>query len=159
MNGIPSEYLFKETTDNPQFFFDILPEDWKEGIVPYWSQYEHSARIFALATTSEAVGGGIIFSTISPDTQSYKEEAQSWFNAGFLYIGFLFISEQYRGKHLGTKWLNEIFAMFPEQKFWLSIEEKSLCNFYQRNGFSMVKPISISDGIEWIMARPDEKRI
>ena len=144
---------FKNTTAQPERFFNILPEDWQEGIVPFWPEYQHTARIYTLETPSEVLGGGIVFASVSPDTMLYKKEAQSWFDRGFLYIGFLWITEKHRGKNLGSEWLQELNKLFPNQKLWLSIEEEGLLAFYEKNGFRLVKKINADAGEEWILVK------
>ena len=143
---------FVECTKSPERFFNALPDDWQEGIVPYWADYQNTARIFILESGTEVLGGGVVFSTISPDTQQdYKLEAQRWFDEGFLYIGYLWFSEQYRGKQLGTKWLQHLYARNPKQKFWLSIDEYRLASFYIRNGFQLIEKLETGEYPEWIM--------
>lgn len=153
------EHSFKETTDKPERFFDILPLDWQEGITPFWAAYQHTARIFVLETTSEVVGGGIIFSTVSPDCQpAYRSEAQTWFDLGYLYIGYLWISEQHRDKQLGTKWLKHLYAHMPKQSFWLSIDELRLSSFYIRNGFELLKKVELDYYPEWVMVLANKEK-
>lgn len=148
------EHCFKEITNKAERFFDILPADWQEGIAPYWSAYEHNARIFVLESAMEVVGGGIVFTTVSPDCQpAYKEEAQSWFDKGFHYIGFLWISEAHRDKQLGSKWLQHLFSHMPEQSFWLSIEDLRLSSFYNRNGFQLITKVELDYYPEWVMTK------
>ena len=147
------EYYFKESTNKPESFFNALPQDWQEGIVPYWTAYEDTARIFVFETGQEVIGGGSVFSTISPDTQpSYQRDAQRWFDEGYLYIGFLWISEKHRDKKLGSNWLQSVFTILPRQKFWLSIEEYALSSFYLRNGFELIERIDLAESQEWILA-------
>ena len=144
---------FKEITEAPAPFFDLLPPGWQEDIVPQWPFYQATARIFALKKQGEIHCAGIIFSTVSPDTQTYREVAQGWFDRGFLYIGFLFVPEKYRGKHYGTSWLEALEKQFPGQAFWLAIDEFGLKNFYQKNGFQLVKQVTGEFGPEWILER------
>ncbi len=147
------EQRFKETTDKPERFFDILPADWQESIVPYWTDYAHTARIFVMESATEVVGGGIVFSTVSPDCQpAFRKEAQEWFDAGYLYIGFLWISEVHRDKQLGTKWLQQLYNKLPDQNFWLSIDELRLSAFYNRNGFELIKKVELDYYPEWVMS-------
>ena len=153
------EHRLVDCTQQPESFFNALPADWQEGIVPYWSEYQHTARIFIFQSGTEVLGGGIVFSTISPDTQEvYQEEAQRWFDEGYLYIGFLWFSEQHRGKQLGTKWLEQVFDKNPRQKFWLAIDEYRLSSFYIRNGFSLVQKIESEDGEEWVLTMDCQER-
>lgn len=143
---------FRECND-PDMFFEILPEDWQEGIVPHWGKYQETSKIFIVESDGEVLGGGIVFSMVSPDTLAYKEEAQRWFDKGYLYIGFLWISEKHRDKKLGTRWLQYLFELFPQQNFWLSIEEYDLVSFYKRNGFKVIKKIISAQSEEWILSR------
>ncbi|AHM58858.1 gcn5-related n-acetyltransferase [Flammeovirgaceae bacterium 311] len=147
------EHRFIESTSSPEVFFSALPADWQEGIVPYWLAYEHTAKIYILESEGAVLGGGIVFSTVSPDTQPcYFEEALRWFDQGYLYIGFLWFSEQHRGKQLGTKWLQHVFELLPEQSFWLAIDDYKLSSFYTRNGFELIKKIGSQESEEWILA-------
>lgn len=146
------EHQFIECTEKPETFFSKLPEDWQEGIVPYWPEYQQTARIYILHAANEVLGGGIVFSSVSPDTQVvYKQEAQSWFDQGYLYIGFLWFAEEHRGKQLGSQWLKHLFARNSRQKFWLAIDDYKLSSFYQRNGFSLVERIELPEGDEWVL--------
>lgn len=144
---------FKDCTAEPEQFFSILPPDWQEAIRPFWPGYGGSARIYILESPGETLGGGIVFSTVSPDTMFYQEEAQRWFSRGYLYIGFLWVAEQYRGRKLGGGWLEALFLHYPGQRFWLAIEDIQLLHFYERYGFRLVKEVSGEDGVEWILAK------
>ncbi|EMR01809.1 GNAT family N-acetyltransferase [Cesiribacter andamanensis] len=147
------EHSFKEITHSPASFFSILPPDWQEGIVPHWSAYEQSARIFVLEADGQILGGGIVFSSTSPDTHpTYLEDAQRWFAEGYLYIGFLWISEQYRDKQLGSAWLQQLYDQLPLNRFWLAIEDYRLANFYRRNGFTLIEELTGPDTTEWVLA-------
>ena len=153
------EHRLVDSTQQPESFFNALPADWQEGIVPYWADYQHTARIFTFQSGTEILGGGIVFSTVSPDTQEvYQQEAQRWFDEGYLYIGFLWFSEQHRGKQLGTKWLEQVFARHPRQKFWLAIDEFRLSSFYIRNGFSLIEKIESAEGEEWVLTMDCQER-
>lgn len=143
---------FKETTRTPERFFSLLPADWREAIAPHWPGYADTARIFTLEKDGELLGGGILFSTPAPDLLAYGEEARRWFDAGYLYIGFLWIAEAHRGRQLGSLWLQKLRERFPGQQFWLSVDDFSLRAFYERNGFRMIKKIELSSGPEWALA-------
>lgn len=95
-------------------------------------------------------GGGIIFTTNPPDT-AYVAEATELFNAGYMYIGFLWVSEKHRGKKLGLEWIHQIRKYYPNQKFWLAIDEYWLKTFYERAGFSVIKEVWVPEGKEWIL--------
>ncbi len=141
---------FKEVTSDPQSFFDIMQADWKVSIAPFWKDYVETARVFTLETDTEVLGGGIIFSTIPPATIDEKG-AQELFDSGLLYIGFLYIKENYRGCNLGTKWLEEVRREYKGSHFWLTIDEYRLKSFYNRNGFHVVGEVSNGDWSEWVM--------
>ena len=151
-------YSFKECTGTPQSFFNILPQDWHENIVPYWIDCQHTARIFILKSDTKVLGGGIVFTSVSPDTHpDYKATAQAWFDEGYLYIGFLWFHEQHRNKQLGSKWLQHVFSIFPNHKFWLTIDEYRLAAFYMRHGFRLVEKIELNDYPEWIMIQRQDR--
>jgi len=151
-----------DTTSNPNRFFDILPEDWQEPIVPVWATYRDKAQIFILLNEGRqnfVLGGGIIFKVPSPDTEAYEAEAQRWFRLGYLYLAWLWIDEQHRGKKLGSMWLSEILKLHPDQKFWLTIEDHALWDFYKKHGFQMVKCLEIEDGKqEWVLIYEPERK-
>ncbi len=146
---------FKDTSLHPHRFFDLLPPDWQEGIVPFWPVYSQTSRIFTLETETTILGGGIVFASPAPDAVSYQEEAQSWFDQHYLYIGFLWFDEKFRGKNLGSRWLRELEKEYPGQNFWLAVEDEGLAAFYQKNGFRTVKTVEADGGTEWIMINGD----
>jgi GNAT superfamily N-acetyltransferase len=142
-----------DSSTSPQDFFSILPPDWQREIAPVWESYKASAKIKTLTLGNEVVGGGILFSTVSPDTTQYKEEALHWFGLGYIYIGFLFIDEKHRGKHYGSLWLQEVEKTTQHNKFWLTIDDYELVKFYEPNGFQLVKKISLPDWDEWVLIK------
>lgn len=144
--------MFDRTAD-PTLFFDILPADWQEEIVSHWEDYRYSARVFTLEKKDEILGGGILFSTVSPDTRSYREEAQYWLDRGYLYIGFLWIAEPQRGRGLGSRWLEWVQEILPDSKYWLTIDDYELAPFYERHGFRVVQKIDVGAWEEWILVK------
>lgn len=148
-----SGYAFSDLTGRAERFFGVLPDDWREGIAPYWHKYEESTNVYVLEKENRIAGGGLVFSTPAPDTLTYKEEAEHWFDQGYLYIGFLWIDEQFRNQRLGSYWLRQLFARDQSQRFWLAIEEEDLAAFYQKNGFYVKKTIHPGSSMEWIMLR------
>lgn len=141
-----------ESTQQAQRFFNILPPDWQESIIPFWPSYQNNARIFVLEKSVEVIGGGIVFSTVSPDTMPYQDEAQKWVDIGYLYIGFLWIDEKYRDQKLGSRWIQEVLKTFPQQAFWLTIDDLKLLPFYERNGFKLIKMVELESHNEWVLA-------
>ncbi len=146
----PDQHL-RETTHVPERFFSILPEDWQDSIVPYWMQYQHTARVYTIESGNEVLCGGIIFTTNPPETP-YVADAIDLFQKGYLYIGFLWVSEKHRGRKLGHEWIAQIRNLYPEQNFWLAIDEYWLRTFYERVGFRVIKEVEVENGMEWIMA-------
>ena len=145
---------FSKLKSNPNQFFDILPEDWQDEIVPFWDDYKNTASIYVIKEDSHVIAGGILFSTCSPDITYFKKEAQTWFENGFLYIGFLWVSEDKRNNNLGSFWLDELKKQLPNQKLWLLIEEERLHSFYLKNDFNLDKTIKNNDHLEWLYTFP-----
>ena len=106
-------FQFEKLKSNPNQFFDILPGDWQDEIVPFWDDYINTASIYVIKEDSHVIAGGILFSTCSPDILYFKKEAQTWFKNGFLYIGFLWVAEDKRNNNLGSFWLDELKRQLP----------------------------------------------
>ena len=143
---------FKQLEDNYHLFFNILPQDWQDEIVPHWSRYEDFSKIYILTENKKIIGGGITFSTCPPDIDYYKEHSTKWFDDGYLYLGFIWIAEDKRNMNLGSFWLDELKKRQPNQNYWLLIEEEHLHRFYQKNDFVLVKSIIHDDSPEWLYA-------
>lgn len=131
-------------------FLKILPQDWQDEIVPFWNDFKDSSQVYVIEENEHIIGGGIIFSKPPPDLENFKEEAQQWFNNGFLYIGFLWIDEDKRNQNLGSFWLEELKRKHPEQNYWLLIEEERLHRFYQKNGFLLNKTVEHPKNPDWL---------
>lgn len=141
----------KELTRTPQRFFDILPPDWRVGIEPFWPEYASSSKIYGLVDGNEIVAGGILFSTVSPDTTGYRKIAQHWLDKGYVYFGFLFVKENRRKEGLGSRWFKEIKNLSQDQKYWLAIDEYGLVKFYKTLGFEVVQEVQNGEYKEWIL--------
>ena len=146
-------FHFREIPASSNAFFEILPEDWQDSILPFWKGYVEDTRVFVLEEDQKIVGGGLVFATPAPDTKVYEKLAQEYFDSGYLYIGFLWISEEKRGLGLGSFWLKELFIRFPKQKYWLSIEEIELESFYEKHGFKTVNRVELEKSTDWVMIR------
>lgn len=142
-----------ERTEEPLPYFEILPADWREEIEPHWKALKEYTRIFTLEGNGMVYGGGLLFNQVSPDTEAYRGEAQLWFDKGYWYIGFLFVPEEFRNLKLGSLWLARILGYFPQQKFWLTVEEENLIKFYEKNGFKLEKSIELPGIKEWLLIR------
>lgn len=138
-------------TKNQEKFFALLPEDWSCEIEKIWTEYRTASKIYMVNADEKAIAGGIVFSTCSPDMLYNKSEADKWFLDGYLYIGFLWVHEAFRGKKIGTFWLNSLKSEFSLQKYWLTIEEEGLMHFYIKNGFRCVKQLQHENLTEWLL--------
>lgn len=78
--------LLKNITKNPAQFFNILPKDWQESIIPHWNALKETSRVYILEHEMEICAGGIIFSSIIPEMEGYEEEAEYWFSKNYLYM-------------------------------------------------------------------------
>ena len=141
----------EDLTAAPERFFNILPSDWRIEIEPYWLEYAVDCRIYGLSENDVIIAGGIVFTSVSPDTRGYHDVAQKWFQRGYHYMGFIFVQEHRRGEGLGTLWIKKVKALNRNQKYWLAIDEKGLSAFYQRLGFKIAQEVRNEDATEWIL--------
>ena len=143
------KYIFKQSFNTD--FFQLLPIDWFNGIAPFWAEYADTSNIYTLCHNDEIIGGGIVFNSCSPDMLYNELEAQKWLKNGYLYIGFIWVKEEYRNKKIGSTWLQELINKFPAQKFWLTVDEEILISFYKKNGFKLIKSLQNRADIEWLL--------
>ena len=143
------EYIFKQS--NNQDFFQLLPIDWKNSILPFWDNYVDNSSIYLLFDNDKIIAGGIVFHSCSPDMMYNELEAKKWFDNDYLYLGFIWVVEEYRNKKIGSKWLQALMKKFPTQKFWLTIDEENLAFFYIKNGFKLIKSLKNGDDTEWLL--------
>lgn len=143
--------VFKENTTNPNAFFDILPKDWQEDIVSVWENYKNNTKIYLLVENNIIVGGGMVFSTLSPDLQNVPDLAAHYYQKNLLYLAFIWINETHRGKGLGSFWLTELIQQYPKQGYWLTIDDVNLKHFYENVGFKLGKSYLNNGNKEWVM--------
>ncbi len=141
---------FSNATDNPEQFFNILPQDWQVLIVPYWDSYKDYAKIYVLKEGDEVVAGGLVFSKSLPDMSDFERSVQHLFKEGYLYIGFIWVPEHKRNLQLASQWLTLLKNQDPAQKYWLTIEEAWLKHFYEKNGFKLIKENNDAADKEWL---------
>jgi hypothetical protein len=60
-------FIFKQLTSQPQQFFDLLPTEWQEEIVPFWGDYGDLAKIYVIKEDGVIIGGGIVFYACPPN--------------------------------------------------------------------------------------------
>jgi GNAT superfamily N-acetyltransferase len=140
-----------DLTAAPGRFFDILPDDWRVEIEPFWLEYRETSWIYGLDEGGKIIAGGIVFSGVSPDTKGYYETAQQWLDKGYLYMGFIYVDEDRRGEGLGSLWVNKVKEHNPKQKYWLAIDEYGLSKFYQKLGFRIVEEVRNGADPEWVL--------
>lgn len=143
-------FIFRKLKNNPQLFFEILPQDWQEEIVPFWDDYKNDAKIYIIENSNTIIGGGIVFHKSPPDFEYFETEATTLFNNGYLYLGFIWIDAQQRNRNLGSFWLNQLKAQNVQQKYFLLTEEDYLQHFYEKNSFSRIKSVQNQDHAEWL---------
>jgi len=137
---------------NGEDFFNILPEDWQDIIIPAWEAYKSTVNIYVFRNGLDITVGGIVFRTAPPNMSDFETEvAQKYVDSGFHYIGFLFVDPKFRNQGLGSKWLKVIKEEFPNQSYWLTIEEGSLRSFYEKNGFICVSESLDKLNPEWVL--------
>lgn len=141
---------FSNVTDTPEQFFNILPDDWKVLIEPYWESYKNVAKIYVLIEDGEVVAGGLVFSKSLPDMSDFERSLQYLFSEGYLYLGFIWVPAHKRNRQLASQWLTFLKNQDPNQKYWLTIEEESLKYFYEKNGFKLIKESDNDDDKEWL---------
>ena len=130
---------FYKLTASQQRFFNLLPNDWRKSILPFWDDYKNTSSIYVLEEQAAVIAGGIVFTTCPPDLIAYKNELRPWFDDGYWYLGFLFVKETMQGQNIGSQWLDAIKNHYPKQRFWLLIEDEDLHHFYNKNGFERVQ--------------------
>jgi diamine N-acetyltransferase len=139
--------MFKDITSKPEPFFNILPNDWQESIVPFWDLYKDIAKVYVIEIQQKIYVGGIVFFEIPPDMENFKDEAIYWSNKEYYYIGYVWTAEDVRGQNYGSKWLAHLIENDPNQHFWLTTENTELRYFYEKNGFTFIKKL-VNESIE-----------
>lgn len=128
-------------------FFDFLPIDWQSELLPQWDELSHSAEVYGLYKDDHLdslATMGIIFKSHLPRLTPFEKAIQSELT-GYLYIGYVYTIPQYRGTGYASLWFNALKLHFPENNFWLTIEEPELAKFYKKNGFELFNGILPGD--------------
>jgi L-amino acid N-acyltransferase YncA len=136
---------FENYTSKAHLFFDMLPKDWQETIVPFWEELRLTTQLYVIVEDNIIVAGGLVFSKCPPDMMYYENEANTWFEKGYLYLGFIYVDETKRNRNLGSLWLDSVKKECPKNGFWLAIEDENLHKFYIKNGFEKVATIKNLD--------------
>lgn len=145
--------VFKKYTANAARFFNILPKDWQKDIVPCWNEYAKHTNVYVLIDDKELIGGGMVFSSVSPDMKAVSGIADRHYQKGLLYIAFIWIAKKHRNKGLGSFWLQKLTDQHPDQGYWLTIEDPHLKRFYENLGFTVTESYLNHGKKEWVMIR------
>ncbi|PIQ49919.1 MAG: hypothetical protein COW03_02740 [Cytophagales bacterium CG12_big_fil_rev_8_21_14_0_65_40_12] len=140
-------------SENPSAFFELLPIDWQESLLPAWDELAPVSEVMGMVCDEVLIGGGILISSHSQETDSYSDLAEFYYASGHLYIGYLWVAESHRGQNLGAFWLKEVENHFPQNSFWLSIIDPALGAFYERNGFKLTQALDLETGKEWVYVK------
>ncbi len=145
------ETVFQKYAGDPNHFFKLLPASWTGQLLEVWEYYTLKSELFVLVSEGKIVAGGLVVKGLPEDMQHFLQEAMFWSSQGYLYIGYLWVVEEYRNHGLGSKWLQALLAYYPKKRFWLAVEEEGLQKFYLANGFRLVKELANGNDVEWIL--------
>lgn len=132
-------------------FIPLLPDEWKEEFLILWPEYIESGQLYGYYEDNHLKAAGVVFSKASTDLITYQKIAETLFLEGYLYLGFICVEKNEKGKGLGSKWIKHLIQNFPNNSFWLAVEQDKLVSFYQKNGFSVYCEIETESGTEWVM--------
>ena len=130
---------FKEILNPTAEFFDFLPQDWQDELLPQWPVLAQSAKVFCIYKDNNQVNlitMGIIFSGDLPLLTPYEKSIKNLL-VDYSYIGYVYTLPEYRGQGYGSQWFSGLIAYYPKHNFWLTIEEPALADFYQKNNFEI----------------------
>lgn len=145
-------------------FLEMIPQEWSDILRPWMERYLGEPNLYGVFQGDALIGGGAIFSTSPPpETETYREECLARFSEGQAYIGFLWVSTEFRGMGAGQFWLHALMhsALNKEQStseergatsYWLTIEDPALIHFYEKAGFRVVKELEGDEGPEWLLS-------
>ncbi|MFT4833209.1 MAG: ribosomal protein S18 acetylase RimI-like enzyme [Psychroserpens sp.] len=140
-------------------FFAMMPPDWQEIINKIWDKVKETSTIYAIVEEGAILAGGIVFKKpLSEMTDFELKRGQQFFDLGYGYIGFLWVSENRRNEQLGSKWLSLLKKQDVKQGLWLTIEEEGLKKFYEKNGFQTIAESEDKENIEWLCVYEPEIR-
>ncbi len=143
--GLPLNQIeFKQHPEVSLAFFDFFPTDWKETLFPQWERLSSTTKAYFLEYHSEVITVGLVFSKNYPEFSAVEKEAFSCL-APMPYLGYVFTLPKYRKQGLGRLWFEQLFKHFPEQNYWLSIEDLNLEQFYLNVGFTLWNTTTLTD--------------
>ena len=142
---------FRSLEKDPIQFFNILPQDWQQIIVPNWEEFKDSASIYVFKENEAVIAGGIVFKSGHPNSTDFENKYNYLYDEKYYYLGFLWVIPEKRNQQLASKWLTEIKKAYSNQKFWLTIEEEPLKYFYQKNDFKLIAESNDENYKEWVL--------
>lgn len=130
---------FNEILNPAAEFFDFLPRDWQDELLPQWPRLSKSAKVYGLYldnAVESLITMGIIFSQDLPQLTPYEKTIKNLLS-DYYYIGYVYTLPEYRGKGYASQWFSGLIAHYSKYNFWLTIEEPVLADFYQKNNFKI----------------------
>ena len=130
--------VLEVVTEMPKLFFDFLPRDWGEHILPLWPNLKETSDIYTLKNErNKLVCGGIVFKESLPTPSSIQKTFISSVDKNWYYLGYIYTDTAYRNQGLASKWLHEVMNLDKNVSYWLTTEEQALSDFYLKNGFQL----------------------
>ncbi|THD69807.1 GNAT family N-acetyltransferase [Robertkochia marina] len=129
--------------------FSLYPDDWKEVLLPVWSNYAENSEVYVLLKEDDITTLGILFHNGAPEMEAFAETATLLFMERKPYIGFIYTLPNFRGRGFASLWLKELKNALPEKTFWLTVEDPKLITFYESNGFSLQDKSPVQE--EWLL--------
>ena len=130
---------FKEILNPTVEFFDFLPLEWQQELLPQWPALLKSANVYGLFRDNaqeNLITMGIVFSQDLPQLTPYEKTIKNLLS-GYSYIGYVYTLPEFRGKGYASQWFSGLKTHYPKHNFWLTIEEPALADFYQKNNFEI----------------------
>src|SRR5690606_5525932 len=133
--------VLEDISKNPSQFISLLPSDWEEGLASIEVKKILKSKFYVLKIDDEICAGGVVFPEVLSEMDVYKDEASYLFSKGYLYVGYVWVPLEKRGKNYGTLWLNKLLEHDLKKRYWLTIEDAKLKCFYEQAGFEYVKTL------------------
>jgi GNAT superfamily N-acetyltransferase len=121
-------------------FCALVAQEWQEDIAALEQKF--SFEIYLGIEKREVFAGLAVFTMAAPETEKYAEIAAELFSQKMAYLGYLVVVPKYRGCGIGAQFLERFLGKFPQQSFWLAIEDPKLAQFYQRHGFQLFATVA-----------------
>ncbi len=127
-------------------FFSLVADEWQEDFDVLEKKY--LPEIFLGLEGDDVVAGMALFTERIPESEKMLKACREYLDYDG-YIGYFVVNKAFRGQGIGSRFLTDFLAQFPEKRFWLVIENLALQAFYEKNGFEVVQTV----GDEKVMVR------